>query len=98
MILYNYFKMLSQFFCSTIESDNYCHICILLISSSPMIYIYIIKYEGKVWEGELTVRSLSKTMIYIYIIKYEGKVWEGELTVCSLSETMSSQSAHCGKQ
>ena len=47
--------MLSQFFCSTIESDNHCHICILLISSSPMIYIYIIKYEGNVWEGELTV-------------------------------------------
>ena len=47
--------MISQFFCSTIESNNYCHICILLISSPPMIYIHIIKYEGNVWEGEPTV-------------------------------------------
>ena len=47
--------MLSQFFCSTIGSDDDCHICILLLSSSPMVYIYIIKYEGNVWESELTV-------------------------------------------
>ena len=38
--LHNYFKLISQFFCSTIQSNNHCHICILLISSSLMIYIY----------------------------------------------------------
>jgi len=44
----------------------YCHICILHISTSPMIYTYIIKYEGKVWEGELTVGNSELDMCRVF--------------------------------
>jgi len=43
----------------------HCHICILPISSFPIIYIYIVKYGGNVWEGELTVSHSELDICHI---------------------------------